>query len=137
VNAPDQYGWAAVLAEPSHQHLRPAEFIKVGHHGSHTADHRGMWDKLVIDEPVMAVAPYTSLPDKLPTENDCARLCARGELYQAAPSFDFIANAFGFPSRDEGPTGLIQARRRPEDERWQIRTEGAAFHVNPLLAPSG
>jgi beta-lactamase superfamily II metal-dependent hydrolase len=131
-NEPTQYGWDAVLAEPSHKFLDRAGFVKVAHHGSKNADHPGMWNALVVADPikpVMAVTPYTSLPEKLPTQDDCVRLCERGALYQAAPSFNSVVNSFGYEETEEGPTGLVRARRCPGETHWRIDLEGAAFHV--------
>jgi hypothetical protein len=134
VNAPPQYGWQAVLAEPNHQSLDAASMVKVPHHGSPNADHIPMWQRLVEDRPQMAVAPYTSSRPTRPSLEDCRRLCDRGALYQAALSIELVTDEFGYDSAAEGPTGIVQARRRPGESQWRIATEGAAFHVNPVLA---
>lgn len=133
INEPAQYGWQAVLDDSQHQYLSRASMVKVPHHGSSNADHSGMWHQLVEDGPLMAVAPYTRLSKPIPTADDWRRLCGRGPLYQAAPSVEMVTGTFGFDAAAEGPTGVVQARRCVGDKHWRVRTEGPAFHVNPLL----
>ena len=131
--APERFGWDAVLAEPSHVHLSAADIVKVPHHGSAGADHAPMWERLVEAEPVMMVAPFERGSIKLPTQQDSARLCGRGQLYQAAPTSAQWLNEFGFTVERPRRTGVIRARRRAGEARWRITHFGSAFHVNPFV----
>ncbi|WP_156746886.1 hypothetical protein [Mycobacterium sp. E2733] len=130
-NSPRDFGWEAVLADPGHAQLSPADIVKVPHHGSPDADHEDIWRKFAVKDRHMFVAPFTATGgSKRPTTEDCARLCARGgSLWQAAPSVARTANGFGFDSEIQAPTGAIQARRTPTADKWEISIGGTAFRV--------
>lgn len=133
---PARFGWAAVLAEPSHAYLTAADLVKVPHHGSDGADHPPMWDRLVAEHPAMSVAPFERGSVKLPTHDDWRRLCGRGALHQAAPHSAPWMNEFGFEVSSPRSTGVVRARRRIGEHRWRLMPYGSAFHVNPLLTVS-
>lgn len=67
-------GWVAVIA--SRQDHRPAGIFKVPHHGSPNADCPEVWTKMLRENPVSVVTPFTSGVG-LPSENDLRRLGGR------------------------------------------------------------
>lgn len=67
-------GWMAVIA--SHQDYRPAGVFKVPHHGSPNADCPDVWSKMLGNNPISVVTPFTSGVG-LPSEKDIRRLSAR------------------------------------------------------------
>ena len=125
---PVHYGWQAVLDERAHADLAKAELVKVPHHGSQNADHLPMWEKLVVENPRMTVAPFWK--SHLPRQSDWERLCARGNLWQTAPSSRWINDEFGNAIKRPAETGIIQARCQVGKSDWRIELEGQAFHVN-------
>lgn len=129
---PSEYGWHAVLAEPSHTHLPESRVVKVPHHGSAGADHPPMWAQLVGAKPHMMVTPYT--PQSLPRQTDLERLCGRGELWQASPTNWQTNDQFGFGEMKLPATGFVRARRKYDEDDWRIESRAPAFHVNPKLA---
>ena len=129
---PSQYGWHAVLGEPSHGTLPKARIVKVPHHGSAGADHPPMWDQLVDTKPHMMVTPYT--PQSLPRRTDLERLCGRGDLWQATPTKWQSKDEFGFGDTKLPATGFIRARRKYDEDDWRIEWEAPAFHVNPKMS---
>lgn len=132
---PPAYGWVAVLEDPRHESLSPASLVKVPHHGSQGAYYEPFWDAFVTPDATMLVAPYTSLKDPIPTQQDCAQLLARGRLWQTAPSFRVrrdLGTDDGVVQRTgKSPIGLVQARRRVDgNHSWQVRAEPPAFEVS-------
>ena len=67
----DGEGWAAVVAAFPRNTL--AEVFKVPHHGSENGHCADVWEKLLTDNPVALIAPYT--PSSLPTPKDIRRIC--------------------------------------------------------------
>ena len=120
-------GWRAILDEPTNHNLDKAQLVKAPHHGSANADDPAMWKELVDGDPTITVAPYW--PSSLPSPADCTRLCARGDLWQAAPSLSYHDDEFGNRISDPPRTGAVRARRRPGESTWAIEVDGPAFHV--------
>jgi hypothetical protein len=77
-------GWTAVLS--CHQGHRPdqlAAFLKVPHHGSKNADVPEVWARMLRDNPIAVLTPFT--PAGLPQKSDLRRLAARtNHLYITA-----------------------------------------------------
>jgi beta-lactamase superfamily II metal-dependent hydrolase len=124
-----EYGWHAVLEEPNHSGLEPADLVKVPHHGGSTAHDDAMWADLVGANPILKIAPYW--PSGLPTAADVERLSRYGEVWQAAPSVGYSEDEFGNRISSRAVTGLVQARRRKGEASWRIVTEGPAFRAAP------
>ncbi|OSC31537.1 hypothetical protein B8W69_03565 [Mycobacterium vulneris] len=133
-NTPANCGWAAVLAERDHGHLKPADLVKIPHHGSAGADHEPMWGALTQEPRELAVTPFETGSVRLPTHADWVRLCKRGQLHQAAPTSAPWMNEFGFTVSNPRLTGVVRARRRAGEAQWRISRFGSAFNVNSVLA---
>jgi beta-lactamase superfamily II metal-dependent hydrolase len=117
-------GWMAVLA--CHQDPRAAALFKVPHHGSSNADCPDVWAKMLVENPVAVVTPFSS-GNPLPKSSDLQRLGGRTKsLYCTA------AGAGKPPSRD----ALVEkAVRRVATERRVI--EGQPGHVRVRWPLSG
>jgi beta-lactamase superfamily II metal-dependent hydrolase len=76
-------GWMAVLA--SHTDTTPAAVFKVGHHGSANADCPEVWTKMLAEQPIAVLTPFTGGKVRLPKESDVQRLSERtSRLYCTA-----------------------------------------------------
>lgn len=67
-------GWTAILEQ--HDGVA-AHTLKVPHHGSENADSPEMWSVMLSQEPIAAVAPYSSGVTPLPSSDDLRRLRSR------------------------------------------------------------
>lgn len=134
-------GWMAVLA--SHQDAERAVLFKVPHHGSVNADCPEVWSRMLIDNPIAVVTPFSG-GKKLPQPSDLRRLSGRTtNLYCTA------AGAGKPPSRDplvektvrrvaadrhvvEGQPGHVRVRWqiRPGAPAPTIETFSGAYRVN-------
>lgn len=65
-------GWSAILASSGRPTDRSSLF-KVPHHGSETGHHAGVWNKMLIPNPVAILTPYNR-SSKLPTPTDISRI---------------------------------------------------------------
>lgn len=126
-----QYGWQAVLDEPTNQDLPPADLVKVPHHGGASAHDDAMWADLVHCPAALKVAPYW--PRAMPTDADIARLAGYGRVWQAAPSVGFVEDEFGNSVSSKPQTGIVRSRRRAGEAGWRTETVDPAFlaHVGP------
>jgi hypothetical protein len=67
-------GWTAVLA--NHQDPNLAAFFKVPHHGSENADCPDVWNRMLIENSIAVVTPFSS-GTALPKKSDLRRLSER------------------------------------------------------------
>ncbi len=110
-------GWTAVVA--SHKDPQSAAFIKVPHHGSANADCPDVWERMLLDNPIAVVTPFTGGSTRLPKQSDLHRLSARtSNLYCTAEG------AGKEPPRDSVVEKMM---RQQLTERRVI--EGQAGHV--------
>lgn len=121
-SSPQYAGWRALYE--SHRNLRPAELLKVPHHGSVTSDDPGLW-ALTLDGAHLNVAPNSG--SSLPTAADVERLARQGELWQTGPSTPQEVELLGEEPPPKEPLGWITATRAPDDESWSVATGGTAF----------
>jgi beta-lactamase superfamily II metal-dependent hydrolase len=124
-----EYGWRAVVDEPSHASLAVADLVKVPHHGGVSAHDEVMWEHLINSDPLLKVAPYW--PSGLPTTEDLERLAEFGTVWQAAPSVGYTVDEFGNRVSSKPATGVIQARRHVGEAAWRIAHVAPAFCAAP------
>ncbi len=67
-------GWTAILANV--QDASRASLIKVPHHGSENADCPEVWDKMLHENPIAVITPFTA-GVRLPKNTDLERIAAR------------------------------------------------------------
>ena len=67
-------GWSAVVDDRWSGTRKPATAYKLAHHGSETAECRGVWTTLLQARPVVCVTPFTRGKVRLPTDQDKARV---------------------------------------------------------------
>jgi hypothetical protein len=134
-------GWNAVLA--THQHDAPAEVFKVAHHGSPNGDSDDVWQRLLGNDPVSVVTPYSS-GKGLPQPSDLKRLCKRTQqLYCTLegtgkpPARDSVVEREsnrmsknrrvlqGLPGQVRIRWSLTQLHEKP-----RVETFNGAYHVN-------
>lgn len=69
-----QFGWQAVI-DSSYRPPQSNELFKVAHHGSSNAEHPDVWSRLLNDNPVAIITPFT--PSSLPRTRDVERVKAQ------------------------------------------------------------
>ena len=67
-------GWLAVLS--AHKHFTSAKVFKVAHHGSINADCPDVWTKMLVDDPIAVITPFSS-GKTLPQGSDLKRMGTR------------------------------------------------------------
>jgi len=67
-------GWMAVMS--SFQGKNKAHIYKIPHHGSSNAHYQAVWDRLLVENPVAVVTPYSSGSTPLPRPSDLDRMKA-------------------------------------------------------------
>jgi beta-lactamase superfamily II metal-dependent hydrolase len=118
-------GWTAVVG--SHRDPQSAAFIKVPHHGSANADCAEVWERMMLDNPIAVVTPFTGGSTRLPRESDLHRLSTRtSNLYCTAEG------AGKEPPRDSVVEKMM---RQQLTERRVI--EGQPGHVRVRWALNG
>jgi beta-lactamase superfamily II metal-dependent hydrolase len=125
-NEPAAFGWQAVVDDPLHLHLPQCDLVKVPHHGSARAHHSEAWQRFIVSQPWLAVAPYST--SGLPEPKDITRLLNRGRfVYQAAPSTKKTQDEWGNRISDPDQTGVVQARRHLGQHDWTVSLLPPAF----------
>lgn len=77
-------GWQAVVTEPTR--TCRAEVVKAAHHGGDSGHDDKAWPKLVHDEPLILVAPWSGGGEELPTPDDVTRMrTSSGTVLQSSP----------------------------------------------------
>lgn len=66
--------WVAMVSHPNCKELKSADFYKVAHHGSITAECDEIWKHLLSVKPVSVLTPFTNGSVKLPNEIDKQRI---------------------------------------------------------------
>lgn len=94
-------GWRAVLECAGRS--RPAEVVKAAHHGAASGHDETVWPQLVIDDPIVLIAPWRGANGPLPSTEDLKRLRADSStVLLSAP-----------PHRPQAVVGADGRRRRP------------------------
>ncbi len=137
VKGPSGCGWAGILSDfgPG----ETASLFKVPHHGSPNADHPEVWERLLGDNPVALLAPFSGGRSPRPTAADVDRIAKRtANAYITAtpvptPSRDKsrrlkaeMGNLAINPREPEGKMGQVRARSKVGEVGWSIELFGAA-----------
>lgn len=70
----EQNGWITLIESLKGKKIKPADFYKVAHHGSPTAECKAVWDTLLCKSPVSVLTPFNHGNVSLPNESDRARI---------------------------------------------------------------
>jgi len=139
-------GWMAIIA--SHQDSTPGVIFKVPHHGSPNGDCPEVWEKLLAQNSLAVVTPFTGGRVRLPRDSDLERLSGRTtKLYCTA------AGAGKPPSRDPSVERSLRTQLRDRRVvagqpghvrmRWSATSETAepkielfngAYHVPSVVS---
>lgn len=69
-------GWSLITNDTLSRNQK-ANLFKVAHHGSANADHDDIWEKMLKEDPVCLIAPWTLGGKRLPKPKDIQRICSR------------------------------------------------------------
>lgn len=126
LNEPSAFGWPEVVRATAGRALAKADLVKVPHHGSKGAHHDDAWQALVVQQPVMLVAPFWN--QGLPLPRDVDRLLGLGpDVWQAAPSRRDSTPSVVHTVRVSpapGRTGRVTARWSRRTASWTVHQDG-------------
>lgn len=147
IKGPAGCGWAGILSEfnPS----QTASLFKVPHHGSPNADHPDVWDRLLENDPVALLAPFSGGRRPLPGQSDIERINKR-----TSKSF-ITASPIPTPSRtsvrrrkanlgnlainprvQSGKMGQVRARSKAGQPGWEIELFGPSVPLQDVKTHS-
>lgn len=141
LKGPSGCGWGAILS-----FFRPATkatVYKVAHHGSANAHHDGIWEQLLVADPVALLAPYR--PGKpVPGLDDRKRICSLTSkaFITAKPDLPSPSKEVRREIADLGPLarnarepwgepGQVRARSGPDQADWDIHLVHPARALTP------
>lgn len=125
-------GWSALIAEHRNKPwIQGASLIKVPHHGSSRAHCPALYKDWCADPIAVIAANWTSdLPD-YETVDRLGTACR--QIYHTsarnADRRDPLLN-----DRSSGvhaPTGVVRARRRPDEDQWRVTLQAPAWKEHP------
>lgn len=131
------YGWSGILAKPWSAARRPSTAYKVAHHGSHTAECPGIWQRLLSSDPVACLTPFTRGNVRLPTDVDKARVKANARhayVSSAAsrkPDMDSrqlkrLSDVCKNLTKVDSGFGAVRLRKKIGQADWGVELFGAA-----------
>lgn len=136
-------GWGAIVSEVENIGVKPADFVKIPHHGSETGHDERMWERLLSDHPVSVITPFGrgALKSRPPKSSDVNRILGKsGKLYISArhamsprPRMDLaversIREGLITLTTQKTPMGIVR-HRRVSGAEWGCELFGAAFRV--------
>ena len=138
-------GWSGVL-ELAGTWEKRACFFKIPHHGSVTAHHDGVWERMLEESPLAVLTPFNRGAAPLPTTADVSRLCAKtSHAFATAPADtrrlarrDRVARELiNKTARDiriaEPSQGHVRVRGRVDEPftSWSVELSGDSFQLSP------
>jgi hypothetical protein len=138
-SANPEAGWNAVI-----EYAKPddaSSLFKVAHHGSDGADHPDIWSRLLDDNVMAILTPWSKGARYLPTEEDLQRLRgSAGRLFLAArPGLSrvskdakverLIRRLHATELQELRGWGHVRARRAPGGGAWSVELDGDAVEV--------
>lgn len=134
-------GWDAVIADAAP--AEKASLVKVPHHGSNDAHHRGMWSELASEQPIAVLTPLRRGSNDLPEPTDVDRLIGLcGRLFQTArptlvrarkdADVERMLRRVGAPRIQAlRGWGQVRARRLRDDPQnaWTVELAGDAVEL--------
>jgi hypothetical protein len=137
LKGPSGCGWAGILSEFTPANA--ASLFKVPHHGSPNADHPDVWNRLLEDNPVALLAPFSGGRRPLPDKADVDRIIKRtaNAFITASPVLTpprdttrhYKANLGNLainPREQLGKMGQVRARSKVGQRDWEIQLFGPA-----------
>jgi hypothetical protein len=134
-------GWDAVLANA--RPARPADVVKVAHHGSEDAHHEDVWDQMTSSNALAIVTPLANGPNRLPGPADVERLLAvtSDVVLTAVPSFGkseldresekILRRYHDHRLTELNGWGQVRARRPIHgDAQWELEMDGDARRIS-------
>lgn len=130
LSGPAGCGWRAVLE--NFNFTEPATLYKAAHHGSRTSHHDGLWDRLLVDKPVVLLAPFRGGSANVPNDTEIAYFLNRTDKAwitsprQPTPNQAFRRQAaklgtMAKNARDPyGIVGHLRARIPLSGGTWQV-----------------
>ena len=127
LKGPAGCGWGAIL-----DFFRPpaqASVYKVAHHGSANAHHDGIWEQLLVPDPVALLAPYRR-GKPVPSPEDRNRICGltNNAYITAKPDLPAPSKEVRREIADLGP--LARNAREPLGEPGQVRARSGPGQVD-------
>ncbi len=130
-SGPAGCGWRAVLAD--HAPGSKAELFKVPHHGAPNAHHPGVWDNMLMANPLALIAPFRAGRNPRPSEDDINRILSlTNQAYITAspqiPAQGTVTRKRGSalgplatnPREPWGKVGQVRARGTVGKDDWQV-----------------
>lgn len=136
-------GWAAVVTEAKSIGIRPADLVKIPHHGSENGHDDRMWDGLLTKMPISVIAPFGKGPvgSRPPKSTDIRRISKISRnLYLTArhtsavrPKMDLaversIREGLIQITSKKCPMGVVRHRKSPRAD-WTCDFMGSAFRI--------
>jgi len=134
-------GWGAITSEVAITGLKPADLVKIPHHGSVTGHDELMWNKLLVNDPISVITPFgkAKYGSKPPTKADVIRIRGKSRKVfisarHAEPKLPKMEVAVQRSLREglitfttkKLPIGIVRHRRRPGAE-WASEIFGGAY----------
>ena len=144
----EKRGWTEVL----HSRARPsakASLFKVPHHGSRSADHPEIWERMLIRDPIATLTPWRLGGRTLPSEDDSKRILEyTPHAYITATSHSTrqpkrraraVSKMLGESNikmrRHSTSSGAVQLRRAIDSEEgWKVKMFGPVCHLEDFAA---
>jgi beta-lactamase superfamily II metal-dependent hydrolase len=140
-------GWSAIVTSGTRPQGRGCVF-KIPHHGSINADHSGVWDEMLIPDPIALLSPFISGKTRIPTRSDVKRLRSRtsygystADMKDQKPKMaqrvvDKTVNETVKSIRKVNPQlGHIRVRRKAvsSETPWEVTLFSGAVSVSSLF----
>ena len=144
----EKRGWTEVL----HSSARPAakaSLFKIPHHGSRSADHPEVWERMLIPYPIATLTPWCLGGRALPNEDDAKRILKHTpHAYITATSHSTrqskrrvraVSKMVGESNiklrRHSVFSGAVQLRRAIDsEESWKVTMFGPVCHLKDFAA---
>lgn len=141
----NNHGWKTVVVNPACDTLKKADFYKVAHHGSKTAECAEIWSVLLSPAPISMLTPYINGGSRLPGTADRQRILGQ------SLSFHISSHASSRPVMDKKISrrleslgtspiplnpglGAIRARKKIDSDEgaagWAVTYFGAAGRLH-------
>ena len=133
----EKRGWVDILHSPGRPKSKAGVF-KVPHHGGESANESGIWQQLLVPNPLSILTPWTLGKRRLPSERDVRRILSHTSNAYATSSRAAVSPRKRGVDKTirESKTklkrltilpGLVRMRRRiGSGAQWQVETMGSA-----------
>ena len=129
-------GWSALIAEQRDKPwIHGASLVKVPHHGSTRAHCPLLYEDWCADPVAVIVANWNS---NLPDDGTVSRLggaCQRIYHTSVRNKDRKDRRLDDFSSGMDAPTGVVTARRHPDEDQWRVTLRPPAWKEHPIDSP--